>query len=90
MHCTHLFLPAKCGQTLSDAEAKSFAVLHYEMKENKTKQNKNYISNNKRFMPMESLVSLWGQGNLAHESRNVGHPRLQAFKVVFNYMALTL
>ena len=32
-------LPAKCGQTLSDAEAKSFAVLHYKMKENKTKQN---------------------------------------------------
>ena len=29
---------------------------------------------------MESLVSLWGQGNLAHESRNVGHPRFQAFK----------
>lgn len=44
------------------------------------KQNKNYISNNERFMPMQSLVALWGQGNLAHESRNVGHPGFQAFK----------
>ena len=25
------YLPAKCGQTLSEAEAKSFAVLHEEM-----------------------------------------------------------
>lgn len=31
-------------------------------------------------MPMQSLVALGGQGNLAHESRNVGHPGFQAFK----------
>lgn len=53
-------------------------------------------------MPMQSLVSLWGQGNLAQKVVMLGTPdskllNLRAWPcnimsgiVVFNYMALTL
>lgn len=99
LHCTHLFLPAKCGQTLSDAEAKSFAVLHYKMKENKTKTT---------LVTMKGLClcrAWWpcGDKEILHTKVvMLGTPdskllNLRAWPcnimsgiVVFNYMALTL